>query len=78
MAKTPKLDLKNVRAYRQQSGKNQSNFWTPFGVTQSGGSRYEAGRDMPTAVAMLMVLHHQGVIRDEDLAKARKIAEKTS
>lgn len=38
-------------ALRQLLGLNQSNYWGRVGVTQSGGSRYEAGRDMPVQVA---------------------------
>ena len=32
------------REIRRKSGRNQSAFWGPLGVTQSGGSRYETGR----------------------------------
>lgn len=35
---------------------NQSEFWKRVGVTQSGGSRYESGRRMPTPVQMLVDL----------------------
>lgn len=31
-------------------GLNQSQFWQPFGVTQSGGSRYETNRNSPAPV----------------------------
>jgi hypothetical protein len=33
----------NPREIRQRLGLNQEAFWTRIGVTQSGGSRYEAG-----------------------------------
>lgn len=29
---------------RQRRGENQQSYWRRFGVTQSGGSRYESGR----------------------------------
>ena len=35
---------------------NQQIFWKPLGVTQSGGSRYEAGRRMPLPVEKLLEL----------------------
>lgn len=38
-------------ALRKQLGLNLSKFWRRLGVTQSGGSRYEAGRDIPLQVA---------------------------
>ena len=59
------VDLKKLRALR---GLNQSRFWTPLGVTQSGGSRYEAGRAMPKPVAMLVQLAH---VERIDLASLR-------
>lgn len=37
-----------LSALRVRLGKNQTEFWKPIGVTQSGGSRYESGRDIPT------------------------------
>ncbi len=51
-------------------GENQSVFWQRFGVTQSGGSRYESGRSMPKPVRMLISLYAAGKIDDEDLRVA--------
>lgn len=39
---------------RQKAGMNQGEFWGVFGVTQSGGSRYESGRRIPKPVRMLL------------------------
>ena len=50
---TPTIDLKGVR---KKTGLNQSDFWNKIGVTQSGGSRYESGRDMPEPVQILFRL----------------------
>lgn len=47
------LDLKGVRHKRRL---NQSQFWTPIGVTQSGGSRYEADRNLPKPVETLVTI----------------------
>ena len=41
---------------RQKLNINQQAFWKPLGVTQSGGSRYEAGRRMPPPVEKLLEL----------------------
>ena len=44
----------NPRDIRRRLGLNQQEFWTKIGVTQSGGSRYESGRDMPKPVRELL------------------------
>lgn len=57
--KMPKLFIqtgRDARDLRQKMGRNQLEFWKPLGVTQSGGSRYESGRDMPRPVQMLLHL----------------------
>jgi len=46
------------RALRAQSGLNQLAFWGAIGITQSGGSRYEADRRMPKPSAELLRLHY--------------------
>lgn len=46
---TPKAD-------RLKRGENQTEYWSRFGVTQSGGSRYEAGRPIPKPTQMLREL----------------------
>ena len=56
MAKTKKIDLGNLADLRRSHGENQETFWRRFGVTQSGGSRYESGRNIPTPIAMLVAL----------------------
>ena len=43
-----------VRALRQKLSLNQSEFWAPFQTTQSGGSRYESGREIPDPVQVLL------------------------
>lgn len=48
----------NVRELRHSKDLNQTEFWGPLGVTQSGGSRYESGRTMPKPVAELVRVHH--------------------
>ncbi len=46
----------DVRAIRHKLGMTQVDFWTPLGVTQSGGSRYESGRKIPKSVMVLIEL----------------------
>lgn len=48
----------NPREVRQQLGLNQQEFWSRIGVTQSGGSRYESGRNMPRPVRELLRVVH--------------------
>lgn len=43
-----------VRELRRKLHLNQSEFWTPFQTTQSGGSRYESGREIPDTVQVLL------------------------
>lgn len=64
--------LADVAAARRTSGANQSEFWTKFGVTQSGGSRYESGRNMPTPLKLVLWLYDTGRISDKDLDDAKK------
>ncbi len=57
--KMPKLFIqtgREARDMRQKMGLNQMEFWRLIAVTQSGGSRYESGRDMPKPVQMLLHL----------------------
>ena len=46
------------RDIRRKLGLNQQQFWSKIGVTQSGGSRYESGRNMPRPVRELLRLVH--------------------
>lgn len=50
---TLKASPKDIRTKRKQ---NQSEFWKRLGVTQSGGSRYESGRDIPEPTRRLLEL----------------------
>lgn len=53
------LDLQsgtNFKAVRDSLGMGQVAFWTPVFVSQSGGSRYEHGRNVPRSVMTLLRL----------------------
>lgn len=58
----------NPRDIRLKLGLNQQEFWTKIGVTQSGGSRYESGRNMPRPVQELLRLVH---VEHIDINKAK-------
>ena len=59
----------NPREIREQLGLNQKEFWSQIGITQSTGSRYEAGRSMPKPVQELLRLIH---IERADMSRVRK------
>jgi transcriptional regulator with XRE-family HTH domain len=60
----------NPREIRRRLGLNQEQFWTQIGVTQSGGSRYESGREMPRPVKELLRLVH---VEQIDLSQVKRI-----
>lgn len=66
MKPTEKFD---VREIRRKLGMNQSQFWSKIGVTQSGGSRYESGRNIPRPVQALLRLVH---IEQVDINKVKR------
>lgn len=63
------LEKIDVREVRNKLGMNQSEFWSQLGVTQSGGSRYESGRNIPRPVQALLRLVH---VEQIDIEKIRK------
>jgi hypothetical protein len=50
-------------------GLNQQEFWGAVGTTQSGGSRYESGREMPKSFRELLRLVY---IKKIDLRKVNR------
>lgn len=76
VAKTVKLNFKSMVEYRRLTGMNQAEFWQRFGVTQSGGSRYETGRNIPKPIQLLLALSEMGVLNEDTLEKARKVISK--
>lgn len=61
--------LKELRKARRES---QTKFWKRFGVTQSRGSRFELGLEIPSSVAILVNLYLDGAVNDGDLWRARR------
>jgi transcriptional regulator with XRE-family HTH domain len=66
MKATEKID---VREIRRKLGMNQQQFWSKLGVTQSGGSRYESGRNIPRPVQQLLRLVH---VEHIDISKVKR------
>jgi DNA-binding transcriptional regulator YiaG len=63
------IDKIDAREIRRKLGLNQQQFWSQLGVTQSGGSRYESGRNMPRPVQHLLRLVH---VENIDIGKIKR------
>ena len=61
--------IMDVRDIRHKLGLNQQVFWARLGVTQSGGSRYESGRNMPRPVRELVRLVY---VENIDIQKIKR------
>lgn len=64
-----KSETIDAREIRRKLGLNQQQFWSKVGVTQSGGSRYESGRNMPRPVQQLLRLVH---VEQIDISKIKR------
>lgn len=62
-----RMDPETLREYRKSRYESQSLFWSRFGVTQSRGSRFEMGTEIPLPIAILLGLYFDGKITDRDL-----------
>lgn len=60
----------NLRTMRRRLKMNQAEFWARVGITQSGGSRYEGGRQVPEPVRMLLAIAY-GNRRERERALKR-------
>lgn len=60
-----KRDPLGLRLARRET---QGEFWPLLGVTQSAGSRYESGREVPKPVAMLAAIRELGFVDDAVLS----------
>lgn len=58
-----------IKAFRKNLGMNQGVFWARISVTQSGGSRFESGRNIPKTIQMLLHLTYAPEIRAQRLVK---------
>ncbi|MDR2240087.1 MAG: transcriptional regulator [Zoogloeaceae bacterium] len=64
-----KNETVDARGIRRKLGLNQQQFWSRIGVTQSGGSRYESGRNIPRPVQQLLRLVY---VEQIDISKIRR------
>lgn len=58
-----------VRKLRLKLKMNQSEFWSALGVSQSGGSRYEGGRNIPEPVQLLLKMVYGPKVAGDKLLK---------
>ncbi len=61
------MNAEELRKFRRSRHESQGLFWARFGVTQSRGSRFEKGAEIPKPVAILLDLYLSGVVTDVDL-----------
>ena len=69
MSTAKAVEKVDAREIRKKLGLNQQQFWSKIGVTQSGGSRYESGRNMPKTVRELLRLVH---VEQIDVTKIKR------
>ena len=67
MATKPRKDI-DLAALRAASGLNQADFWRKFGVSQSGGSRYERKGWVPMPLRIVIRAWSDKLIDDAALA----------
>jgi hypothetical protein len=67
------IDRVLIIAYRKKKKESQRRFWARFGVTQSRGSRFEAGAEIPPPVSILLGLYFNKTISDGDLGRAERV-----
>jgi hypothetical protein len=60
-----------IRQLRHYKAESQQKFWSRFGVTQSSGSRFEAGLNPPRPVLLLLELYASGALADNDMLGRR-------
>lgn len=66
------INAGQLRRFRIQKRESQTIFWSRFGVTQSRGSRFELGVEIPPSIQLLLKLYFSGIIKDEDLRFAHE------
>lgn len=66
------IDNAFIQAYRRKMKESQKIFWSRFGVTQSRGSRFELGANIPKPVMILLRLYFGARINDEDISNVNQ------
>lgn len=69
MSASKQIEKIDPREIRRRLGLNQQQFWSQVGVTQSGGSRYESGRNIPKPVKELVRLVFVEEIKVQEIRK---------
>jgi len=67
------VDRVLIVEYRKKKKESQRRFWARFGVTQSRGSRFESGAEIPPPVSILLGLYFNRAISDGDLGRAGRM-----
>ncbi len=73
LSKSAFTNAEELKTFRYQHRMNQTEFWSPIGVTQSAGSRYESGRNIPVPTQTLLLLIYGAPRRaEQELEKLRR------
>lgn len=67
------VDRHLIIEFRKTKKESQRRFWARFGVTQSRGSRFESGAEIPPPVSILLGLYLTKTISDSDLGRAERV-----
>lgn len=57
------IDGAKLKRLREQAGLSQKAFWTPIGITQPAGCRYENGSPMPRSIRILVYANYVAGLR---------------
>lgn len=80
MKATATINGQQAIELRKALGLNQTVFWAKLGVTQSGGCRYESGRNLPRPVQTLFrLIYINGIdittLRADDVLAGQHLRE---
>ena len=64
----------NLERLRRELKLSQEEFWGRVGITQSGGSRYEAGRRLPESIRLLLAIAY-GSHREREMVLRALVAQ---
>ena len=69
------LTCSEIKTIRQTRRLNQAEFWDAVGVTQSGGSRYENGHNIPRQILELIrIVYIEGIPLDKIKGEYNRVA----
>ena len=73
-----KYSPEELISLRQKFDMSQTEFWNAVNVSQSGGSRYEAGRPVPDQVLILIELIYERNLNLDTATQRAKLKLKNS